>query len=164
MWVALAAVALLLAGGWARLLSARRRGRWAEPTPPPAAEAMLDPADLDDVAARMQAVDTTEVRGRHELLASRLRPLIDKRVPLRVVEPVPGLQSVRVRFADGTALVGHGESPGDAGVLASALGRRQAVWVGSWATDERGTHLRFVLSADRQRRLVFVVTGLDQPD
>ena len=81
---------------------------------------------------------------------------------MRVVEPVAGLQTVRIRFADGTAVTGHGETAGDAGVLAAML-RRQAVFLASCELDAGGTHLRFAC-AGRRKLVSFVATGFDQPD
>ena len=127
-------------------------------TPPPE----LDPLDVADIEARWEAFDADEHRRRDELLVSRLRPLVDRRVPVRVVEPVPGLQSVRIRFADGTAVMGRGDAAGDAGVLASLI-RDQSVWPGSCSTDSTGTHLVFDWSGGR-RHVSMLVTGLDQPD
>jgi hypothetical protein len=122
----------------------------------------LDPADVADLQARFDSIDVGQVRRRDELLVSRLRPLVDKRVPVRVVEPVPELHSMRIRFADGTAVIGHGERAGDAGLLASMI-RGQSVWPGAYSTDAAGTHLRF--DSSRRRTCVsVVVTGLDQPD
>ena len=92
---------------------------------------------------------------------ARLRPLVDRRVPVRVVEAVPTRQVVRIRFADGTTVVGRGEVAGDAGVLAS-LARQQSVWPGSLTTDASGAHVVFSWSGGRC--VTLLVTGLDQPD
>ncbi len=78
------------------------------------------------------------------------------------MEPVAGLQTVRIRFADGTAVTGHGETAGDAGVLAAML-RRQAVFLAACELDAGGTHLRFA-RAGRRKLVSFVATGFDQPD
>ena len=116
------------------------------------------------MTSRRASTPSTLTRSaeRDELLARRLRPLIAKRVPARVVEPVRGLHTVRIRFADGTAVTGHGETPGDAGVLAAML-RRQAVFLAACEVDADGTHLRFA-RAGRSKLVSFVATGFDQPE
>ena len=157
MWVG---IIVAFAGGVLSYLAIGHLGR-RTPTARPA-EPSLDPADLAELEGRWQLVDEDHHRRRAELLCSRLRPLVDRRVPVRVVEPIPALRVVRIRFADGTAVVGRGEVAGDAGVLA-ALVRTKSVWPGSFRTDADGTHLRFDWSGGR-RHMSVLVTGLDQPD
>jgi hypothetical protein len=161
-WTAIAVVVVAAACGLVLALVVRWRAGMIGRRPLRSATSTLDPTDLLDVASRLAALDVGEVRQRDELVARRLRPLIDKRVPLRVVEPVPGLRTVRIRFADGTAVMGHGEAAGDAGVLAAML-LRQAVFVRSCDLEVDGTHLRFQ-RVGRRRLVSFVVTGFDQPD
>ena len=162
MWLAVAVLAVAVACGLALGLVVRMRSGGARAPRPRPIGATLDPAELRDVASRLDALDPDEVRQRDELLARRLRPLIAKRVPARVVEPVRGLHTVRIRFADGTAVTGHGETPGDAGVLAAML-RRQAVFLAACEVDADGTHLRFA-RAGRSKLVSFVATGFDQPE
>ncbi len=160
MWLVVLAVAVTSGAALALMVHWRRRDQRGEPTTQERTE--LDPRDLADVAARFGAVESDVARRRAELLASRLRPLVDKRVPVRLVEPVPQLGTVRIRFADGTAVMGRGDVAGDAGVLAKLI-RERSVWPGSCSTDERGTHLVFAWSGSR-KRLSVLVSGLDQPD
>ena len=163
MWLAVLAVAA--ASGLLLWLIVRRRApdqRWTGRLPVPGLAQTLDPLDLAEVASRLDAVESDVLRQRDELLASRLRPLVDKRVPVRLVEPVPQLGAVRIRFADGTAVMGHGDAAGDAGVLAKLI-RERSVWPGACSTDERGTHLIFAWSGGR-KHLSVLVSGLDQPE
>lgn len=162
MWLALVVVLVATVCGLALGLLVHWRGGTERPRRPGATSASLDPAELHDVAALLDSADRDARRNRDQVLVARVRPLVDKRVPLSVVEPVPGLQTVRLRFADGTALVGYGERAGDAGVLASMV-LKQPVWVGSFTTDLAGTHLRFP-RAGNNKPVAFVVTGLDQPE
>jgi hypothetical protein len=90
-----------------------------------------------------------------------VRPLVARGVAVRCIEPVPSLKLARVRFADGTAVVVRGDTPGDVGVLVSVL-RDHAVRAASCSTDAGGTHLVFGWSGGR-RTLSVRVTGLDQP-
>ena len=76
------------------------------------------------------------------MLLAHLQPLVARKVPVRGVEPVPELRTVRVRFADGTAVVVRGEVAGDAGVLASVL-RDHTVLPSACSTDAAGTRLVF---------------------
>ena len=168
----LIAIVATIAGGIAvcalvcGLLARARRHRVAS-TPEPATsremalEQLIDPGDVAELEARWQELDADH-RRLNELLVARLRPLVDRRVPVRVVEAIPARQVVRIRFADGTAVVGRGEVAGDAGVLAS-LARQQSVWPGSLTTDASGAHVVFSWSGGR-RCVTVLVTGLDQPD
>ena len=145
------------------MVRARRRPSAGHPLPPQEAllEPLIDPEDVAEIESRWDALDATHRRRRDELLLARLRPLVDRRVPVRVVEPIPTRQVVRIRFADGTAVVGRGEVAGDTGVLASLI-RKQSVWPGSCTTDAAGTHVVFAWSGGRC--VTVLVTGLDQPD
>ena len=158
---ALILLAALVAGGLTMALLARRHTVPRPVSDDPAA-ATLDPDDVRELESRLDALDLDEAPRRDELLAVHLRPLIAKRVPVRVVEAVPELHTVRIRFADGTAVMGHGEAAGDAGVLAKLV-RHQSVFVGACDRDLDGTHLRFRGTND-VRLVSFVVTGFDQPD
>ncbi len=104
----------------------------------------------------------TELAASHTVLvASRLRQLIDRKVPARAVEAVPGVHSARVRFADGTALLVRGEVPGGVAILASRISKGPVPVAASLQAD--GTHLAFQARAARSRVSVLVV-GLDQQD
>lgn len=155
------AVCALVCGLMARA-HRHREQRAPGPTTPSGAvlEQLIDPGDVAELEARWHALDADH-RRLNELLVARLRPLVDRRVPVRVVEPIPTRHVVRIRFADGTAVVGRGEIAGDAGVLAS-LARQQSVWPRSLTTDASGAHVVFSWSGGRC--VTVLVTGLDQPD
>lgn len=123
---------------------------------------LIDPADVADLAARFDGIAAEHVGRQGTILESRLRPLVERRVPVRAMVCLPELHINRVRFADGTAVDVRGETPGDAGVLASVV-LRHAVLPRTCCTDARGTHLVFDWSGGR-RRLSMLVTAVDHPD
>ncbi len=122
----------------------------------------VDPSDLADLGARFGDIDVEHAAARDALLLAHLQPLVSRRVPVRCVEPVPELRTVRVRFADGTAVVVRGEVAGDAGVLASVV-RDHAVLPSACSADAAGTRLVFDWSGGRCH-VAMRVAGLDQPD
>jgi hypothetical protein len=145
-----------------RLMARRRQEpRRPAPTHEPALEQLIAPHDVAELEARWGSLDADHRRRCDELLMSRLRPLVNRRVPVRVVEPIPARRVVRIRFADGTAVVGRGEVAGDTGVLMSLVSK-QSVWPGSFTTDDAGAHVVFSWSGGRC--MTVLVTGLDQPD
>jgi hypothetical protein len=133
------------------------RPRWRPPT---GGAGLLDPFDVAELADRFDAVHAEHARGQQALLQARLEPLVTRQVPVRRVEAIAELRSVRVRFADGTAVMVRGEVPGDAGVLAAVI-RRHEVVPSSWSTGPRGTRVVFDWSNGR-RHLAMLVSGLDQ--
>jgi hypothetical protein len=165
MELAIAVVGLALAGLWWSRRRALRPKHQDEPrsersdVPDPG---VLDPADVADLEALFDGVDQGEAVRRVVLLESRLRPVVERRVPVRAIEPVPGLHVSRMRFADGTTVVVRGFEPGDVAVLASVI-RKRTVLAGACASDARGTHLDFDVSGGR-RTMSLLVTGLDQPE
>jgi hypothetical protein len=119
------------------------------------------PEDLAELDARLAAV-LADLGHEHDVhVAIRLQPLVDRRVPARAVEAVPELNSARIRFADGTAVLVQGSAPGDVGVLACWI-RGRSVLPRACATTNEGTHLIFA-SPSRPRELCVRVTGVDQP-
>jgi hypothetical protein len=156
--IVVVALALAVAGTMVVVLRRRARGR----RPAPLDEPALDPVDIADLAARFERIDAERAAHHGVLLEIHLRPLVDRRVPVRCVEAVPELHTTRVRFADGTAVVVRGETAGDAGVLASVV-RQHRVLPADYSTDAAGTHLVFDWSGGR-RQMSLLVTGLDQPD
>ena len=122
---------------------------------------VLDPADASDLDRRFALVDDA-VSTRDDIVASRLEVVRRRAVPVRVVEPVPSLGASRVRFADGTAVIGHGVVAGDMGVLVAAV-RDHAVHVESCRREPDGMHVLFAWPGARAV-LGVVVTGLDQPE
>jgi hypothetical protein len=121
----------------------------------------LAPADLAELDARLAAVEADHAHDRDAHVAVRLQPLVDRRVPARVVEAVPDLHAARIRFADGTAVFVEGSAPGDVAVLASWV-RGRSVPPAACSTSARGTHLLF-RSSTRAPDLCVRVTGIDQP-
>jgi hypothetical protein len=106
-------------------------------------------------------VEADHARDRDAHVAVRLQPLVDRRVPARVVEAVPALHAARIRFADGTAVFVESSVPGDVAVLASWV-RGRSVLPAACSTSTRGTHLLFK-SPTRARDVCVRVTGVDQP-
>jgi hypothetical protein len=125
-------------------------------------DAGIAPGDRDDLGARFAAIEADLARDRDLRLAYRLRPLVERGTPVRVVEAVPALGAARIRFADGTAVLVHGDGPGDLGVLASWV-RCGSVLPCACALDGNGTHL-VLRSPGRHRQLGVRVAGLDQPE
>ncbi len=118
------------------------RARTSGPTAPRATvgEEDADPGDVAELDRRLAAIDAEHRRERDRQLVARLRPLIERQVPVRCVEPVRSLRAARLRFADGTAVLVRGELAGDVGVLA-AWTMRQTVLPRRCSTDQDGTHL-----------------------
>jgi hypothetical protein len=113
------------------------------------------------IDAPFDAVHTT-VRQRDGVLASRLLPLVERRVPARSVEAAPDLGAARLRFADGTTVLVRGSVPGDHARLAGAV-RQRSVPLEAFRTDGDQTCLVFDWPG-RRRTLSVLVTGLDQPE
>jgi hypothetical protein len=111
---------------------------------------------------RFAAVDAEDRRHRDDRLAARLSLVVERRVPLRVVEAVPGLRAARIRFADGTAVLARGFTPGDIGVLASWVRARSVVAVACRA-GTAGVQLVFRAPGSRHGLAVGVI-GFDQGD
>jgi hypothetical protein len=141
---------------WA-VVSRRRPEETVEPELPG-----VDPQEVADVEARFGNVDAENRRSHDAVLLAHLQPLVTRKVPVRCIEPVPDLHIVRVRFADGTAVVVRGEVAGDAGIVASVL-RDHAVWPSACSTDAAGTRLVLDWSGGRNH-VAMRVAGLDQPD
>jgi hypothetical protein len=155
-------VASLFAVGiwWWRHDSLRQPPRRDGP-PPGVADPDLDPADAAELDRRF-ALAHDAASTRDDVVATRLEVVRRRAVPVRLVEPVPGLGASRVRFADGTAVIGHGVVAGDMGVLVAAV-REHAVHVESCRREPDGMHVLFAWRG-APSGLGVVVTGLDQPD
>jgi hypothetical protein len=122
----------------------------------------IDPHDLADLEQRLSEVSDEQARDRDARLVVQLQRVIERRVPVRRIEAVAAVSAPRIRFADGTAVLVHGEHPGDVGLLAAWV-HHQSVVASACSADASGTHL--VLAAYGSRRTMSVlVTGLDQPD
>jgi hypothetical protein len=142
---------------WSRRRRSRRLGAPDGSVEP----ARLIPADVAELEARFAAVEADHARDRDAHVAVRLQPLVDRRVPARVVEAVPALHVARIRFADGTAVFVQGSTPGDVAVLATWI-RARSVPAAACSTNAGGTHLLF-RSSTRARDVCVRVTGVDQP-
>lgn len=151
----------------------RRRARvgWLAPPVPErpmgsarnfAAELGVDPDDAAELDARFAAATSDDTTWRDDVVAARMAPLVRRRVPMRMLEPLPERGAIRIRFADGTTIVAHGTHGGDLGVLAAVM-RDRSVRVSSWARADDGLHLALDWPG-RRKQLDLVVTGLDQPD
>ena len=120
----------------------------------------VDGADLAELSGRLAAVEAEFGSERDAHVAIRLQPLVDRRVPVRVVEAVPSLHAARIRFADGTAVFVQGFVPGDVAVLARRVRERTVLPVACSTTID-GTQLSF-RSSTRARDVRVRVTGVDQ--
>jgi len=139
--------------------------RWPGSEPEAASrsgELGLSPEDAAELDARFADAATADATWRDEVVAARMASIVDRRVPLRLIEPIPDRRGTRVRFADGTTIVAHGSAAGDLGVLVAVMGKR-SVRVASCVRGADGLHLALDWTG-RNRQLDLVVTGLDQPD
>jgi hypothetical protein len=155
---------LAVAVWWWRRVSLRPRRdrrRPGGPEPDVDLDVDVDPADAADLDRRFARADDAS-RTRDDVVASRLEVVRRRVVPVRLVEPVPGLGASRVRFADGTTVIGHGVAAGDMGVLVAAV-RHHAVHVESCRRQPDGMHVQLAWPG-APGGLGVVVTGLDQPD
>ena len=133
-----------------------------KPPAPDETAAGLAPGDVAELDHTFAAVESDQATVRDTRIVATLRPLVDRRVPVRVVEAAPGLHAARVRFADGTVVLARGIVPSDAGVLARWVHEGSVVLV-ACAAEVDGTLLEF--RADRHRNSITLrLTGLDQPD
>ena len=119
---------------------------------------IAEPVDLD---VRLDAAFAEMVDQRDELIASRLDQVVLRQVPVRRLEAVPELHTVRLCFADGTRMFGKGEKPGDLGVL-SMLVAKHVVSPTRSRRDGAGNHLMLRVEG-RREPVDVVITGLDQP-
>jgi len=127
-----------------------------------ARELGVDPDDAAELDARFAAASEDVATSRDEIVAARMAPVVRRRVPVRVLEPMPARGTTRIRFADGTTILARGAMAGDLGVLAAVM-REHSVRVTSCARAPDGLHLALDWTG-RSRPLDLVVTGLDQPD
>jgi hypothetical protein len=138
-----------------------RRQHPAPAPPSPAPEGFAD-GDLAELDGAFAAAEAEEARRRDARLAVLIAPLVARRVPARIIEAVPSLHAARIRFADGTAVLVRGRTPGDVGVLACWVRDRRVVPV-SCSPTSHGMELAFSVG-DRPCPFVLQLTGLDQPD
>jgi len=121
----------------------------------------VDPLDEYDLDERFAAITAERLDTQGELIAARVTPVVRRGVPVRRVEPVPGLHASRLHFADGTSVLARGEVAGDVAVLAQAL-QRHRVSAASCVRAHDGIHVQFEWGA--RGGVGVVVTGLDQPE
>lgn len=159
--VAGALVTLLLAAGTVWMVIGRRERRHRRRREATTGDdGGLSQADVVDIEAGFARADAESASVRGAMIESRLLPLLARGVPLQLVDVVPELHAARLRFADGTAFGGRGETSGDAGVLAATLWRHR-VCPARCHSDELGTHVEF--DGGRGRRPVSIIlTGLEQ--
>ena len=142
----------------------KRRQR--PPSPQVARQAVRDEFEAvvredPELSMLLESITEQSSWSTEQLILSRLRPLVRRRVPVRSVVAAPSLGAVRIRFADGTTVLCRGDRPGDAAVLGAAV-MRGSVTV-RFAVDGAGTRLDFAWEGSR-RPLSVHVAGLDQPD
>lgn len=119
------------------------------------------PQDEADLARAFEAVDRETGPTREKLLASRLEVLRQRRVPARRVRQVPGSDSARLAFADGTVLIVRSHKPGELYVMAVILAEHP-VCVQDFNRVEQGTVVHLVWPP--RGSLELEVLGLDQAD
>ena len=128
---------------------------------PIAASAGIDPVEAAEIDTLLAMVDA----DRSELtvgLWSRLRTLVQRGVPPRVIAAAPVPRAARLRFADGTTVLVKSALPGDL-ALAVAMWRGP-VSTAACTTDADGrAHLLFSWPGGHHG-LSLLVVGLDQPD
>ena len=132
------------------------------PAPPSTEPEGFADGDLAELDGAFAAAEAEEARRRDARLAVLIAPLVARRVPARIIEAVPGLHAARIRFADGTAVLVRGRTPGDVGVLACWVRDRRVVPV-SCSPTSSGMELAFSVG-DRPCPFVLQLPGLDQPD
>lgn len=132
-----------------------------EPSPP---ADRPDDGGLPGDAALDEAFDAVLAAHAHELgdlLETRLRGLVARRVPVRAVRRAPGTHTARVCFADGTVVLAR--SAGGRDLVALVMGmQRGSVLLAGFTREERGTRLD--LRSRSGRPLALLALGLDQPD
>jgi hypothetical protein len=125
------------------------------------ADAGLHELDTGEMTIRLAAIDQEESRIRARCLEEAVRPLVERQVPARHVDVADGIGAIRLRFADGTALLARGRSPGDIGVLVAMM-RERSIVPTTCATDTDGTTVTLSAAGSR-RRVAIRIVGLDQP-
>ena len=126
------------------------------------AKAGIDPAEAAAIDTMLATVDADQPVLALSLL-SRLRALVQRSVPPRVIAAAPVPRAARLLFADGTTLLVKSNLPGDLGTLAVAMWRG-SVTTAACTTDTEGrAHLLFSWQGGH-RGLSLRVVGLDQPD
>lgn len=109
-------------------------------------------------------MEAIEREYRSTLAAVRLqhlRALAARGCPVRRIEPAPVPGAVRIRFADGTAVLAETAETGPLLGLLPPLSRGEPVLLDTVGPGPEGP--RIVLTA-RRRTVGFVVTGWDQSD
>lgn len=120
------------------------------------------PCVTAQVRAMLAGVDHDEAQFALRLCV-RLRPLVQRSVPPRLIEAGPAPGAARLRFADGTTLVVTSVVPGDLAVLANVMRQCSAKPVACGVDPDGGTHMLFSW-ANGRAALVLRVVGFDQPD
>lgn len=155
---------LRLLTSWWPLTSRRRR---AAVTFPAVTGDRLDPAETASIAATLESIGLAHADAQNRRLTMLVGQLIDRQVPVRLIEVIPGHAEARVRFADGTTVRARGTAEGDLGLLAAVI-RDGSVTPMKCTTDVHGVHIVFDRSARQviggPRRLSIRVIGIDQPD
>jgi hypothetical protein len=158
--IALVVVALSVGVVAAAAHVARVRRRQRADMPP--CEVMFDPVDRAELEALLASVERDGRGDQGAQLSVGLHDVIARHVPLRTVEANWALRAVRLRFADGTAVLLSGARPGAFGVLASRV-RQGSVCLLGCRPDPAGTTL--VFDGPRGREILLVgAASLDQPD
>ena len=87
----------------------------------------VEPDDMAELTALLDAVALEHAERLASRLVALLALVVRRRVPVRLVEPGPVDHLVRIRFADGTAVLARGRQPGALGLLAVDVLSHQSV-------------------------------------
>ncbi len=152
--LAIVLVALAIRRGWKREAARQRRRTIV-------AVDAAEIAEIAEMTSRLAAIVAEESSDHDRRMVALVQHLVDRRVPARAVEVAAGLAEVRIRFADGTAVLARGDTAGDLGILAAVIRERSATPSQCTLTAD-GAHVYFVWPGIH-RRLSVRIIGVDQP-
>lgn len=166
---ALLLVALTLLAGLGALRAARARHSPDPPAtsaPAPRSGGKVEPMPMhsDDQAeleAMFAAVDEEILDDLQRLLAARMKGVMLRQVPVRVIRASPAPSVARICFSDGTIVLATTHRPGDMVQMAFAM-LRTSVTLNAFELTEEGPSLRFGWRPDGELEVIAV--GLDQSD
>ena len=122
----------------------------------------INPVEAAEIDAMLGVVDANQLDLALRL-SWRLRTLVQRSVPPRVIGAAPVPRAARLGFADGTTVLVKSAVPGDLGVLAVAMWRGSVNAAACTADPDGSTYLLFTWPGGHHG-LSLQVVGLDQPD